>query len=293
MKWQGRRRSSNVQDVRGRRVSGGRGAGIGTIINVVLRMFGIKGIAVLAVLGIIGWQMGLIDPVTLLGGGGGQVQEVDYEGTPEENQRLQFVSVVLADNEDIWTREFNRLGRTFAEPELLVFKGRVQTGCGLGDARMGPFYCPGDQNIYIDLGFYDDLARQFEAPGDFAQAYVIAHEVGHHIQKLLGISDQVNAKRGQPDFNEYSVRLELQADYLAGVWAHHNQRYLDRGDIEEAVRAANQIGDDAIQSRTQGRVTPHAFTHGTSEQRMRWFQRGLESGRLEDGDTFDMPYQSL
>lgn len=293
MKWQGRRKSSNVQDVRGRRVSAGRGAGIGTIINVVLRMFGIKGIAVLAVLGIIGWQMGLIDPVTLLGGGTGQVQEVDYQGTPEENQRLQFVSVVLADNEDIWTREFNRLGRTFAEPELFVFKGRVQTACGLGDARMGPFYCPGDQNIYIDLGFYDDLARQFEAPGDFAQAYVIAHEVGHHIQKLLGISDQVNAKRGQPDFNEYSVRLELQADYIAGVWAHHNQRYLDRGDIEEAVRAANQIGDDAIQSRTQGRVTPHAFTHGTSEQRMRWFQRGLESGRLEDGDTFDMPYQSL
>jgi predicted metalloprotease len=264
---------------------------MGTIINVVLRLFGVKGIAVLAVLGIIGWQMGLIDPVALMGGE--QVQEVEFEATPEEEERFQFVSVVLADNEDIWTREFTRLGRAYAEPELIVFRDRVQTSCGTGDARMGPFYCPGDQNIYIDLGFYDDLARQFEAPGDFAQAYVIAHEVGHHIQKLLGISDEVNARRGQPDFNEYSVRLELQADYLAGVWANHNQRYLDRGDIEEAVRAANQIGDDAIQSRTQGKVTPHAFTHGTSEQRMRWFRRGLESGRLEDGNTFDMAYDSL
>lgn len=236
MKWQGRRRSSNVQDARGRRVSGGGGAGFGTIINVVLRMFGLKGIAVLAVLGIVGWQMGLIDPVALLGGGGGQVRDVEYQATPEEEERFQFVSVVLADNEDIWTREFNRLGQGFVEPELIVFKGRVQTGCGMGDARSGPFYCPADQNIYIDLGFYDELERQFDAPGDFAQAYVIAHEVGHHIQKLLGISDKVNARRGQPDFNEYSVRLELQADYLAGVWANHNQRYLDRGDIEEAVR---------------------------------------------------------
>jgi predicted metalloprotease len=158
---------------------------------------------------------------------------------------------------------------------------------------MGPFYCPADKKIYIDLGFYGDLESQFEAPGDFAQAYVIAHEVGHHVQNLLGISGKVSEMRGSPDYNQYSVRLELQADFLAGVWANQNQQYLDRGDIEEAFRAANQIGDDAIQSRTQGEVVPHTFTHGTSEQRMRWFKRGLDSGRIEDGDTFEMPYEEL
>jgi predicted metalloprotease len=158
---------------------------------------------------------------------------------------------------------------------------------------MGPFYCPGDKKIYIDLSFYDELAKTFKSPGDFAQAYVIAHEVGHHVQKLLGISDKVAAMRGQPDYNEYSVRLELQADFLAGVWANHTREYLERGDIEEAMRAANAIGDDAIQKQTQGRVVPHSFTHGTSEQRMRWFKKGLDSGRIEDGDTFSMPYREL
>lgn len=291
MKWKGRRGSSNVEDARGRRVAGGV-AGIGTMVNLIVRMFGVKGIAVLAVLGFVGWQMGLIDPMALLGGGG-QVQEVNYEPTAEEEERFQFMTVVLADTEDIWSSEFSRLGRQYTVPELVVFRDRYPTACGTGDARMGPFYCPADQKIYIDLGFYDDLESQFSAPGDFAQAYVIAHEVGHHVQNLLGISAKVNAMRGQPDFNEYSVRLELQADFLAGVWANHNQRYLDQGDIEEAMRAANQIGDDAIQARTQGRVQPHAFTHGTSEQRMRWFNRGLQSGRLEDGDTFDLPYAEL
>jgi hypothetical protein len=164
----------------------------------------------------------------------------------------------------------------------------------MGDARMGPFYCPADQTVYIDLGFYDALENQFDAPGDFAQAYVIAHEVGHHVQNLLGISDQVAALRGRPDYNESSVRLELQADFLAGVWTRHNQHYLDRGDIEEALRAANQIGDDAIQARTQGKVVPHAFTHGTSEQRMRWFEFGVDSGDIQDAkDIFKMPYESL
>ena len=200
---------------------------------------------------------------------------------------------MLADTEDIWRQEFSRIGRQYQEPELVIFSGQYPTACGMGDARMGPFYCPADRKVYIDLGFYDELASQFDAPGDFAQAYVIAHEVGHHVQNLLGISEQVAAMRGRPEFNQYSVRLELQADYLAGLWANHNQQYLDRGDIEEAVRAANQIGDDAIQARTQGRVVPHAFTHGTSEQRMRWFKRGLDSGRIEDGDTFEMPYQDL
>jgi predicted metalloprotease len=290
MKWRGRRGSSNVRDARGQRVTAG-GAGLGNIVNIVLRMFGIKGVLVLGAVALIGWQMGLLDPAALLGGG--QVQTVDYQPTPQEEEQFQFVTVVLADTEDIWTREFKRVGRQYREPELVIYRSRHPTACGMGDARMGPFYCPADRRIYIDLGFYDDLARQFEAPGDFAQAYVIAHEVGHHVQNLLGISDKVAAKRGRPDYNEYSVRLELQADFLAGVWANHNQRYLDRGDIEEAVRAANQIGDDAIQSRTRGEVTPHAFTHGTSEQRMRWFLRGFDSGRLEDGDTFQQPYESL
>ena len=290
MKWQGRRRSSNVTDARGKRVAAS-SAGLATMINFVGRRFGLKGILVLAALGIIGWQMGLLDPAAILGGG--QVQEVGYQGTPEEERLFEFVTVVLADTEDIWQQEFRRIGQTYTVPELVIYRDRYPTGCGMGDARMGPFYCPADRKIYIDLGFYDALERQFEAPGDFAQAYVIAHEVGHHVQNLLGISGKVSAMRGRPDYNQYSVRLELQADFLAGVWARHNQRYLDRGDIEEALRAANRIGDDAIQARTQGKVVPHAFTHGTSEQRMRWFERGLDSGRIEDGDTFEMPYGGL
>ena len=290
MKWRGRRRSSNVKDARGKRVAAG-SAGLATMLNMVGRTFGIRGILVLIALGFIGWQMGLVDPAALLGGG--QVRDVAYEASPEENRLFEFVTVVLADTEDIWQAEFTRIGRDYATPELVIYRGRFPTGCGMGDARMGPFYCPADRKIYIDLGFYDALAQQFEAPGDFAQAYVIAHEVGHHVQNLLGISGKVSAMRGRPDYNQYSVRLELQADFLAGVWARHNQRYLDHGDIEEALRAANRIGDDAIQARTQGKVVPHAFTHGSSEQRMRWFGRGLESGRIEDGDTFEMPYESL
>jgi len=291
MEWKGRRQSSNVDDARGRRMGGGT-ASIGMIIQVLLRVLGLKGILVIAALGLIGWQMGLIDPAALFSGGD-QVTEVEYQSTPEEDRLLQFVAVVLADTEDIWSREFQRVGRQYQAPELVVFRSRIPTGCGTGDARMGPFYCPADRKVYIDLSFYESLDQEFSAPGDFAQAYVIAHEVGHHVQTLLGISEQVSAKRGQPDYNEYSVRLELQADFLAGLWAHHNQRYLQRGDIEEAMQAANQIGDDAIQSRTQGKITPHAFTHGTSEQRMRWFNRGLESGRIEDADTFEQPYNSL
>jgi predicted metalloprotease len=291
MKWKGRAGSSNIEDARGRRVAAG-GAGLAAIVNLIVRMFGIKGLAVVAIVGFIGWQTGIIDPAALLGGSG-EVTEVDYTPTPEEAERFDFVSVVLADTENIWSEEFRRMGQDYVLPKLTVFKDRYPTACGTGDARMGPFYCPIDQGIYIDLGFYTDLERQFDAPGDFAQAYVIAHEVGHHVQNLLGITEKVNALRGRPDYNQYSVRLELQADYLAGVWANQNQQYLDRGDIEEAMRAANQIGDDAIQERTQGRVLPHAFTHGTSEQRMRWFQKGLESGHLEHGDTFEQPYDSL
>lgn len=290
MKWKGRRGSSNVQDARGRRVVAGAG-GLGVLLNLVGRTFGTRGLLVLVVLGFIGWQMGLLDPAALMGGG--QVQETAYQPSPEEQERFEFVRVVLADTEDVWAREFQRIGRQYAEPELVIYSRQYPTACGMGDARMGPFYCPADRKIYIDLTFYDELARTFDAPGDFAQAYVIAHEVGHHVQNLLGISAQVAAMRGRPEYNQYSVRQELQADYLAGVWAHHNRQYLEQGDIEEAMRAANRIGDDAIQLRTQGRIVPHAFTHGTSEQRMRWFSQGLASGRIEEGDTFEPPYESL
>jgi predicted metalloprotease len=291
MKWKGRRTSSNVEDARGRRAVAG-GIGAGAVLNLVGRTFGWKGILVLVVLGLIGWKMGLFDP-SMLTGGPAQVQEVEYTPTAEEQELFQFVQVVLADTEDIWNLEFQRIGRQYQEPQLVIFKDRYPTGCGVGDARMGPFYCPADRKIYIDLSFYDQLEQQFDVPGDFAQAYVIAHEVGHHVQTLLGISEQVHARRGKSDFNEQSVRLELQADFLSGVWTNHNHHYLDRGDIEEAMRAANQIGDDAIQKRARGKVVPHAFTHGSSEQRMRWFNNGLQSGRIEDGNTFEIPYDQL
>jgi predicted metalloprotease len=262
------------------------------VLQLVARQFGPKGILVVVAVLAGMWFFGLGDPLSLISGQP-SVQEVAYQPSPEEQELFEFVTVVLADTEDVWNAEFGQRGAQYAEPVLEVFKDRTTTACGTGDARMGPFYCPGDRKVYIDLGFYDELARTFEAPGDFAQAYVIAHEVGHHIQNLLGISGEVSARRGQPDYNEWSVRLELQADFLAGAWAKHNSRYLDHGDIEEAMRAANAIGDDAIQQRSQGRVVPHAFTHGTSEQRMRWFSRGLESGRIEDGDTFSMGYDAL
>jgi predicted metalloprotease len=235
---------------------------------------------------------GLVDPSTFLGGGV-QTQSGPVQATPREQERFEFVRVVLADTEDVWNGIFARYGENYPEPQLEIYRGQVQTACGMGSAQMGPFYCPRDSKVYVDLGFYDELEQSFDAPGDFAQAYVIAHEVGHHVQNLMGTSDKVQAMRNRPDYNRYSVRLELQADFYAGVWAHHNRHYLDQGDIQEAVRAANRIGDDAIQGRTRGRVVPHTFTHGTSEQRMRWFTKGLESGQLEDGDTFSVPYDAL
>jgi len=290
MKWKGRRQSENVIDSRGKKVVQTAGAGI--LLNFVGRRFGLKGILILlAVFGVL-WVTGLVDPGVFLGGST-QTQTGPVEATPEEQERFDFVTVVLADTEDVWNAEFARYGEDYPEPQLEIYRDRVQTQCGIGAAQMGPFYCPNDQKVYIDLGFYDELERTFQAPGDFAQAYVIAHEVGHHIQTLFGTTQKVHAMQGRRDYNEYSVRLELQADYYAGVWAHHNQRYLDEGDIMEAVRAANAIGDDAIQGRMRGRVVPHTFTHGTSEQRMRWFTKGLKSGRLEDGDTFSMPYEDL
>ncbi len=288
MQWRGRRESTNVEDARGRRRGGV--AGLSLLVGAVGRRFGTKGLLVLAVLGVVGWQLGLLDPSALPQDGGRRVQAT---GSAAEEQRVAFVRVVLADTEDVWREEFRGLGQPYREPQLVVYRGQHPTACGLGASSMGPFYCPADQTIYIDLGFYDELESALDAPGDFAQAYVLAHEVGHHVQNLLGITRQVEERRGRADENEASVRLELQADFLAGVWAHHNQRYLDRGDIEEALRAANRIGDDALQERAQGRAVPHTFTHGTSAQRMRWFRKGLESGSVEDGDTFELSYDEL
>ena len=289
MKWKGRRESSNVVDSRGKKTANTAGAAV--LLNFVGRRFGMKGVLLMiAVVGVL-WMTGMVDPAMFLGGG--TSQSTPYQASPAEQERFDFVRVVLADTEDIWSAEFARHEANYAEPKLEIYNGRISTACGTGMAQMGPFYCPGDRKVYIDLSFYDELEQTFQAPGDFAQAYVIAHEVGHHVQTLLGTSQKVHARQGQPDYNEFSVRLELQADYYAGVWARHNQNYLDRGDIEEAMRAANAIGDDAIQGRTRGKVVPHTFTHGTSEQRMRWFNKGLQSGRIEDGDTFSMPYESL
>ncbi len=292
MEWKGRRGSSNVEDARGRSGGGGMGGGGGLgLLSFIGSRFGFKGILIAVIAGVLLWKMGIVDLNMLLGGS--PTAAVPGRVSPEEQERYEFVRVVLADTEDVWKKEFSRIGKTYQEPALQVFRGRTSTACGTGSAAMGPFYCPADRKIYIDLSFYDELARTFESPGDFAQAYVIAHEVGHHVQKLLGHSDMVAAKRGRPDANEWSVRLELQADFLAGVWAHHNSAYLEQGDIAEAMRAANAIGDDAIQKKQQGKVVPHSFTHGTSEQRTRWFNKGLKSGKIEDGDTFSMPYGQL
>src|SRR5215831_10482942 len=296
MQWRGRRESSNVEDARGETPAGfgqgGGGVGFG-LLTLIGRVFGFKGIVVALVLGAVLWKVGLVNPRMLVGDSTAGRSPAPVTVSPEEQQQFNFVKVVLADTEDIWTAEFRQHGRQYELPVLKVYRGQVQTGCGNGSAAMGPFYCPEDQKVYIDLSFYEELTQTFNSPGDFAQAYVLAHEVGHHVQKLLGTSDKVSAMRNRPDYNEYSVRLELQADYFAGVWANHSKQYLERGDIEEAMRAANAIGDDAIQKKLQGRVVPHSFTHGTSAQRMRWFNKGLESGRIEDGDTFSIPYSSL
>jgi predicted metalloprotease len=208
-----------------------------------------------------------------------------------DDEMAEFVAVVLAETEAVWNAEFERMGVRYEEPRLILFTGQVASACGQASAAVGPFYCPGDRQVYIDLRFYELLKRRFEAPGDFAQAYVIAHEVGHHVQNLLGISEQVQrARSGQSEAeaNELSVRLELQADFLAGLWAHHAERaqLLEPGDLEEALRAATAIGDDALQRQSQGYVVPDSFTHGTSEQRVRWFRRGFETGDLAAGDTF-------
>ena len=280
MRWQGRRQSDNVEDQRGR---GGRGLKIGG---------GIGGIGiVIAIL------------YFLLGGNPSDITQqlqVDqpYSAGPEEplsakDQEMgAFVRTVLASIEDVWQTQFQQLGKTYQDPKLVLFSGRVDSACGFASAASGPFYCPEDSKVYIDLLFFEDMQRRLGAPGDFALAYVIAHEIGHHVQNLLGINDEIMARRGrmsEKDFNKLMVRMELQADFLAGVWAHFANReknFLEEGDIEEGLGAASAVGDDRIMKQSQGYVVPDAFTHGTSEQRVRWFRKGLETGDIRQGDTF-------
>lgn len=282
MRWQGRKGSQNVEDRRGggggRGVSIGKGFGIGSILIIIFAL-------------LIGENpMSLLEQVQ----GPSQQTQAPTTTNGQLNDELgQFVSVVLKDNEDVWNKLFpEQLGKRYQEPTLVLYNGKVQSACGYSSAASGPFYCPGDYKLYIDLSFYNELKTKFNAPGDFAMAYVVAHEVGHHVQNLMGITEQVQRQRGrisQTAYNDLSVRLELQADFLAGVWAHHahqTKNILEQGDIEEAMNAAHAIGDDNIQKRSQGYVVPESFTHGTSEQRMRWFRKGLETGDLRQGDTF-------
>ena len=289
MKWEGNRESDNVED---RRDDGGGGGGGG--FGFGGRSIGV-GTIVVALLG--GWIFG-INPLTILGllSGGGPPAQVQQQGPahkpPADDRMARFVSTVLADTEDVWTDVFTKGGATYKKPRLVLFRGATQTACGQGQAAMGPFYCPGDQKVYIDLGFYETLRNRLGAPGDFAQAYVIAHEVGHHVQNLLGISgkmDQMRSRVSKTEYNALSVRLELQADCFAGVWAHHAQnarQILEQGDVEEAMNAAAKIGDDALQRAGGGAVVPESFTHGTSAQRQRWFDIGLKTGSVKSCDTF-------
>ena len=276
MKWKGRAKSSNVEDRRGRGVGGAAIGGLGGFGIIIMIIYALLG-------GNPGDIMQSIDS--------GQTQNVPYEATQEEEELAEFVSVVLADTEVVWNDIFADLGKEYKEPKLVLFTGSVQSACGVAGASTGPFYCPGDKNVYIDLSFYNELKTQFKAPGDFAMAYVIAHEVGHHIQNELGIiaqMDEIRGKVSKEEYNKYNVRLELQADYLAGVWANHvqGQNLLEEGDLEEALTAASAVGDDRIQMQSQGYVVPDSFTHGTSEQRKRWFYKGYEAGDLSQWDTF-------
>lgn len=279
MRWRGERESQNVEDVRGSRKGLAVGGGIGTVVVLAIALlFGADPRAIL----------------DQLQGGSATAPGTQSSRpvNPEEEELKRFSSVVLASTEDVWTDIFRREGLQYREPTLRLFTDQVSSACGQASAAVGPFYCPGDQKVYLDLAFFKELQNRFRSPGDFAQAYVIAHEVGHHVQKLLGTSDKVDAMRGrlsEKEMNQLSVRLELQADFYAGVWAYYAQKkgLLEVGDVEEALRAATAIGDDRLQKESQGYVVPDSFTHGTSEQRVRWFRKGLETGDIRQGDTFN------
>ena len=277
MRWKGRKQSSNVEDRRGLSAKGIAGGGIGTIVIVL----------VVLLLG--GDPTSLIQNIQTTD----QTTTSNYTETAEEKELAQFVSVILAETENVWHNIFADIGKQYREPKLVLFSGSVQSACGVAGSSTGPFYCPGDQKLYIDLSFYQELQTKFKAPSDFAMAYVVAHEVGHHIQNLLGTMEKVQQLRSrisQEEYNQYSVRLELQADFYAGVWAHYTDRIeglLEEGDLEEALNAASAVGDDRIQKQAQGYVVPESFTHGTSEQRKRWFYKGYKTGDIRQGDTFN------
>ncbi|WP_297110588.1 neutral zinc metallopeptidase [uncultured Devosia sp.] len=304
MKWQGRERSSNIEDRRGQR--GGRMGGLGGLgglgrggIRIPTGGRGSRGgisslIGIVVVLGIIWFATGQ-NPLDMLTGGSGTGPSSSASSTqlPAQGQDelADFVGVVVKETEDLWNAQFAAIGENYPEPTVVLFTDAVNTACGAADSSVGPFYCPGDSKVYIDLSFYDQLHRQFGAPGDFAQAYVLAHEVGHHIQNLTGVLPEFNRARqsmSQEEANAWSVRVELQADCYAGVWANYagQQNLLERGDVEEALNAANQIGDDTLQKRMQGFAVPKTFNHGTSAQRQTWFERGYRSGNPGDCDTF-------
>lgn len=281
MQWIGRRGSSNVDDRRG--ISGGQLATGGGIAGVVIYL-------IMTFLG-----GGEVDPSQIPQLSQPQQTELSPAEKTADDERAQFVKVVLAETEDVWNKIFAESGRKYQEPTLVLFRDAVSSACGNASAASGPFYCPGDGQVYVDLSFYKELQSRFNVSGDFPMAYVVAHEVGHHIQNLNGTAAKVNNLRGQvseTEFNRYSVKMELQADFLAGVWAHHTQKMkniLDPGDIEEALNAANAIGDDNLQKQTTGRVVPDAFTHGTSAQRIYWFKKGFTTGDINQGDTFNDP----
>jgi hypothetical protein len=290
MRWKDERQSDNVEDRRGQ------GGGFG---GLSMRRGGIGiGTILLALVG--GWALGInpLEILGLIGGDGGTVLQAPApsapgrQGASPDDPGGRFVSAVLASTEDAWTDVFRRAGAEYRAPRLVMFSGATQTACGLGQSAAGPFYCAEDQTVYIDLGFYEMLQQRFKAPGDFAQAYVVAHEVGHHVQNLLGTMDKVQSQRqrmSERQYNQLSVRLELQADCFAGIWARQSQQakgWLEEGDVEEGLNAASQIGDDTMQKRTQGTVVPDAFTHGSSKQRVQWFRVGMESRQLSDCDTF-------
>jgi predicted metalloprotease len=280
MRWEGRRESRNIEDRRGMRVPGARGVGFGcgTLIFVLVISW-LTGANPLQLLGLLSSVEQMAPPPA--------ARQAPAGPPPADDPQARFISVVLADTEDVWNQV---LPGRYREPTLVLFDGRVASACGLTSAAVGPFYCPGDEKVYLDLSFFRELSRRFGAPGDFAQAYVVAHEVGHHVQKVLGISDQVTAlqqrARSEEQANALSVRLELQADCFAGVYANRSQQYLDPGDVEEGLQAAAAIGDDRIQQQTQGYVAPESWTHGSSEMRVRWFRQGMESGDPERCDTF-------
>lgn len=296
MRWQGRRQSTNIRDVRGSS-GGGFGGGFGGMGRgrggpFVVRRAGGGGIGIILVVLILAWLMG-INPLQLLSG------EVPLGTSPQQagsrrianDEMRDFVATVLADTEDTWSAIFAERGEDYPEPTLTLFSGSVQSACGFASAATGPFYCPGDRNVYIDLGFYEELTTRFGAPGDFAEAYVLAHEVGHHVQNVIGVLSDVRQQQqglGESQANALQVRVELQADCFAGIWANRTERqgFLDAGDIDEALTAATAIGDDTLQRQAQGYVVPDSFTHGTSEQRASWFRRGYEQGQLNACDTF-------